>query len=121
MFENVSTAVPFIKAGKIRALGVTSRNRVASLPDVPAIWDTVPGYEAVPYYTMSVSSKVPQDIVRKLNADLDTVLKAPELTPRWSELGLIPLGGSPEAALKRNAIETATWSKVIKAANIRAD
>src|SRR6185503_3351057 len=121
MFENVSTAVPFIKAGKIRALGVTSRNRVASLPDVPAIWDTVPGYEAVPYYTMSVSSKVPTDIVRKLNADLDTVLKAPDLMPRWSELGLVPLGGSPEAAVKRNAAETVTYTKVIKAAGIRAD
>ena len=122
MFENVSTAVPFIKANRIRALGVTSRNRVPSLPDVPSIWEAgVPGYEAVPYYTMSVSSKVPQDIVRKLNADLATVLKAPELGPRWAELGLTPLGGSPETAVKRNAAETITWTKVIKTAGIRAD
>ena len=122
MFENVSTAVPYIKANRIRALGVTSRGRVPSLPDVPSIWEAgVPGYEAVPYYTMSVSSKVPQDIVRKLNADLDAILKSPELTPRWAELGLAPLGGSPEAALKRNAVETATWTKVIKAAGIKAD
>ncbi|MGZ5095381.1 MAG: Bug family tripartite tricarboxylate transporter substrate binding protein [Burkholderiales bacterium] len=122
MFENVPTAAPFIKSGKVRALGVTSRQRVASLPDVPAIAESgVPEYEAVPYYTMSASSKVPQDIVRKLNADLDTVLKLPELAPRWTELGITVLGGSQEAAMKRNAVETETWTKVIKAAGIRAD
>jgi tripartite-type tricarboxylate transporter receptor subunit TctC len=122
MFENVPTAVPFIKSGKIRALGVTSRRPVASLPGIPPISSSgVPDYEAVPYYTMSASSKVPQDLVRKLNADLDTVLKLSELAPRWTELGITVLGGPPEAAVKRNAIETETWTKVIKAAGIRAD
>ena len=81
----------------------------------------VPGYEAVPYYTISVASKVPRDIVQKLNADLDAVLKLPELAPRWAELGITPLGGSPEAAVKRNAVETETWTRVIRAAGIRAD
>ena len=122
MFENVPTALPFIKADKIRALGVTSRQRAPTLPEVPAIADAgVPGYEAVPYYTISVASKVPREIVQKLNADLDAVLKLPELAPRWAELGITPLGGSPEAAVKRNAVETETWTRVIKAAGIRAD
>ncbi len=122
MFENVPTALPFIKAGKIRALGVTSKQRASTLPDVPPIADSgVPGYEAVPYYTISVSAKVPHDIVVKLNADLDTVLKLPEMAPRWAELGITPLGGPQEAAIKRNAIETETWTKVIKSAGIRAD
>ena len=121
MFENLPTALPFIKAGRIRALGVTSRQRAATLPDVPAIADTVPGYEAVPYYTISVSAKTPQDIVRKLNADIDSVIKLPELAPRWTELGITVLGGTPEAAVKRNAVETEVWTKVIKAAGIRAD
>jgi tripartite-type tricarboxylate transporter receptor subunit TctC len=122
MFENVPTALPFLKANKIRALGVTSRGRAPTLPDVPAIADSgVPGYEAVPYYTISVSSKVPRDVVVKLNADLDTVVKLPEMAPRWAELGITPLGGPPEAAVKRNAVETETWTKVIKDAGIRAD
>ena len=122
MFENVPTALPFIKAAKIRALGVTSRQRAPTLPDVPAIAESgVPGYEAVPYYTISVSAKVPHDIVLKLNTDLETVLKLPELAPRWTELGITPLGGSPDAAVKRNAAETETWTKVIRAAGIRAD
>jgi hypothetical protein len=64
---------------------------------------------------------VPPDIVRRLNADLDTLIKLPELAPRWNELGITVLGGPPEAAVKRNAIETETWTKVIKAAGIRAD
>jgi tripartite-type tricarboxylate transporter receptor subunit TctC len=122
MFENVPTALPFLKANKIRALGVTSRGRAPTLPDVPAIADSgVPGYEAVPYYTISVSSKVPRDVVVKLNADLDTVVKLPEMASRWAELGITPLGGPPEAAVKRNAVETETWTKVIKEAGIRAD
>ncbi len=122
MVENVATAVPFIKSGRIRALGVTSRQRDPNLPDVPAISEAgVPGFEAVPYYTMSTSSKVPQDIIRKLNADIDALVRHPELASRWHELGITPLGGSPEAAVKRNAVETEKWTKVIKAAAIRAD
>src|SRR5688572_3377215 len=122
MFENVPTAAPYIKSGKIRALGVTSRQPVPSLPGVPSIAQSgVPEYEAVPYYTLSVSSKVPQDLVRKLNADLDTVIRHPELAPRWTELGITVLGGPPDAAVRRNAVETETWTKVIKAAGIRAD
>jgi len=122
MFENVPTALPFINASKIRPLGVTSRKRASTLPNVPSIAESgVPEYEAVPYYTISVSSKVPAEVVRKLNADLDSVLKQPELTPRWAELGITPLGGSPDAAAKRNSVETETWTKVIKSAGIRAD
>ena len=70
---------------------------------------------------MSTASKVPQDIVRKLSADIDAIVRHPELASRWNELGITPLGGAPEAALKRNAVEAATWTKVIRAANIRAD
>jgi tripartite-type tricarboxylate transporter receptor subunit TctC len=122
MFENVSTALPHVKAGKIRALGVTSRQRMASLPEVPPISESgVPGYEAVPYYTISTASKVPMDIVRKLNADIDNIVRHPDLAPRWHELGITPLGGSPEAAVKRNAVETEVWTRVIKTAGIRAD
>ena len=122
VFENVSTAIPYIKANRIRALGVTSLTRVASLPDLPPIAEAgVPGYVAAPYYTMSVSSKVPPEIVRKLNADLDAIMKSPDLAQRLTDLGLTPLGGSQEAALKRNAAETIMYTKVIRAAGIKAD
>jgi len=122
MFENVATATPFVKSGKVRALGVTGRQRAPNLPDIAPIAESgVPGYEAVPYYTFSTSSKVPGDIVRKLAADIDAIVRAPDLQQRWSELGLTPLGGAPEAALKRNAVETPKWTRVIKEAKIRVD
>ncbi len=122
MFENVATATPHVKSGKVRALGVTGRQRAPNLPDIAPIAESgLPDYEAVPYYTLSTSSKVSADIVRKLAADVDTFVKAPNLQQRWSELGINPLGGTPEAAVKRNAVETAKWSRVIKAAGIRVD
>jgi tripartite-type tricarboxylate transporter receptor subunit TctC len=122
MFENVATASPHVKSGKVRALGVTGRQRVPNLPDIAPIAESgVPDYEAVPYYTLSTSSKVPADLVRKLAADVDAIVKSPELQQRWSELGITPLGGTPDAAIKRNTVETAKWSRVIKAANIHVD
>ncbi len=122
MFDNLASVLPQIKAGKLRALGVTSPQRQPSLPDVPTIAESgVPGYASVPWYTISVSRHVPLEIVRKLNADLNAVIRAPELKPRWEAIGVTPLGGSVEEAVKRNAVETERWNKVIKAANIVVD
>jgi len=122
MFENVATATPFVKSGRIRALGVMGRQSAPNLPDVaPISASGVPGYEAVPYYTFSTSSKVPAEIVRKLAADVDAIVRAPDLQQRWNELGLTPLGGTPDAAVQRNAVETPKWTRVIKEAKIRVD
>jgi tripartite-type tricarboxylate transporter receptor subunit TctC len=120
-FENIVTALPYVKSGRLRPLGVTSTTRHPSLPDVPPISEVgVPGYESVPYYTLSVASGVPADIVRRLATDLDRIIRSSELQPRWAAIGVTPLGGTAEEAAKRNAVETERWSKVIKAANIRA-
>lgn len=122
MFENVATAIPFIKSGKVRALGLTGRERVSTLPDIAPISELgVPKYEAMPYYTISAGSRVPAEIIRKLNADLDTMVRLPDLAARWSEIGIIPLGGSQEDAVRRNAVEAEKWTAVIKAAGIRVD
>jgi len=122
MFENVASALPYVKSGRVRALGTTGRTPAPGLPDVaPIAASGVPGYEAVPYYTISTSSKVPADLVRRLNADLETAVRQPELQARWIELGITPLGGSAEQARKRNAVETEKWTQVIKAAGIRVD
>jgi tripartite-type tricarboxylate transporter receptor subunit TctC len=122
MFENVATGLPYIRTKRIRALGVTSLKRMPSLPEVPPISEAgVPGYEAAPWYTISVASGVPADIVRKLNADIDKVLRLPEVQSRWNELGVTVVGGSTEAAVRKNQFETERWSKVIKAAGIRAE
>jgi tripartite-type tricarboxylate transporter receptor subunit TctC len=121
-FENIATALTYIKSNRLRALGVTSASRNASLPDVPPISEVgVPGYESVPYYTISTGSGVAPTLVRRIAGDLNRVIKMPETQPRWAAIGVTPIGGTPEEAAKRNVVETERWSKVIKAANIRAD
>ena len=122
MFENIATAHPFIKSGKVRALGVTGRARNASLPDVPTIAEAgLPGYAAEPWYTVSVPRGVPPEILRRLNTEINAVLRAPDLAQRWEALGVTPLGGSLDDAARRNAIEAERWGKVIKAARIQVD
>lgn len=120
-FENIVTALSYVKSGRLRPLGVTGPTRNPSLPDVPPIGEVgVPGYESVPYYTVSVASGVSADIVRRVATDLDRIIRAPDLQSRWAGIGVTPLGGTAEEAAKRNAVETERWSKVIKAADIRA-
>jgi tripartite-type tricarboxylate transporter receptor subunit TctC len=122
MFENIATAHPHIKSGKVRALGVTGRRRNPSLPEVPTIAESgVPGYAAEPWYTISAPRGLPPAVLNKLNADLNTVLRSAELAARWEALGVTPLGGSPEDAARRNAQETERWTRVIRAARIQAD
>jgi tripartite-type tricarboxylate transporter receptor subunit TctC len=122
MFENIATALPYIRSGKVRALGVTGRTRNPSLPEVPTIAESgVPGYAAEPWYTVSVARGVPIEILRKLNADLNAVLKSPDLAQRWEALGVTPLGGSLEDAARRNATENERWTRVIQAARIQVD
>jgi len=122
MFENVVTALPHVKSGKLRALGVTSPKRNPSLPDVPTIDESgVKGYASVPWYTISTGSGVPDEIVAKLAADIDAIVRSPDMAPEWEKRGLMPLGGTPQEAAKRNAEEAERWTAVIKAANIQVN
>ena len=107
MFDSLGTAHAQLKGGKVRALAVTGTSRSPSLPDVPTVAESgVPGYSSVPWYTISVASGVPTAIVNKLNAEINVVLKSPDLIQRWEELGVVALGGTPAQAAKRNRIET---------------
>jgi tripartite-type tricarboxylate transporter receptor subunit TctC len=122
MFENIATGLPHVKSGKVRAIAVTSRARNASLPDLPTIAESgVPGYAAEPWYTVSAPKGLPPEVLKKLNADLNTVIRSPEIAARWDALGVTPLGGSPEEAMRRNAQENERWTRVIQAARIQAD
>jgi tripartite-type tricarboxylate transporter receptor subunit TctC len=122
MFENLPVAIQHVRAGKIRAIGMTSRQRSPSMPEVPTIAETgLPEYEATAWFTIGAAAKVPADIVRKLNTDIDAWLKAPDMQGKWRDMGVTPLGGSPEVAAKFFASETVKWNRVIKAAGIRAD
>ncbi len=122
MFENLTTAIQQIKSGKIRALGVTSRERSPSLPDLVTIAESgVPDFEATAWFTIAAPAKVPADIIRKLNTDMNAFLKAPEMQQRWIDMAVLPLGGSPADAEKFFVSEREKWNKVIKAAGIRGD
>jgi tripartite-type tricarboxylate transporter receptor subunit TctC len=122
LFESVGTAHQYIKTGKVRALAVTSTVRNPSLPDVPTMAEAgVPGYSSVPWYTISVAKAVPASIVGRLNAEINAVLKSPELAQRWDALGVLPLGGTPAEAVARNQAETEKWSAVITAARLQAE
>jgi tripartite-type tricarboxylate transporter receptor subunit TctC len=120
MFDSIPSAIPHVRSGRLRALAVTSAKPAQALPDLPTIGAALPGYESVPWYSISVAAGVPDDAVRRLNAVANRVLKSPELVPRWQDLGLMPLGGSPETAQRRNEVETRRWSQVIKTAGIKA-
>lgn len=121
-FETGTTAHQAISTGKVRAIAVTSKKRSESFPNLPTIDESgVPGYFMAPWYTITVAKGVPNDILRKLNTDLNAVIKSPEFTSRLDALGVVPLGGTQEQALERNKIETKRWTEVIKAAHIQVD
>ena len=121
LFDSVGTSHQYIKTGKVRALAVTSPKRNPSLPDVPTLAEAgVPGYESMPWYTISAPKGVPQPVVDKLNAEINAVLKMPDVVQRLDGLGVLPIGGTPADAQRRNETETRKWSAVIDAAGIQA-
>jgi tripartite-type tricarboxylate transporter receptor subunit TctC len=122
MFAQVSSALPYVKSGKLRALGVASLKRSAVLPDVPTIAEQgVPEFEAVSWYALMVPAGTPREIVDKLNTETARLLAKPQLKERLAALGMDAGGGKPQelaAAIQR---ETARWSDVIRKRNIKAE
>ena len=122
MLENLPTALPFIQAGSVRALGVTSATRSPSLPDVPTIAEAgVPGYEATAWFTIAVAGSVPPATVEKLNADIRKVLAEPSVIERFKSLGAVIVGNSVADAKAYFVSETAKWNNVIETAHIQID
>jgi tripartite-type tricarboxylate transporter receptor subunit TctC len=122
MFENLPTALPFIQSGDVRALGVTSAARSASLPSLPTIAEAgVPGYEATAWFTIAVASSVPPATVANLNSDIRKILQEPEVIERFKMLGAVIVGNSVADAKDFFASETAKWNDVIETAQIKID
>jgi len=121
MFDNLPGAIQNIKAGKVRALGVTTTKRVAELPDVPTIGETVPGYEVSVWYGISGPKGIPAEIVAKLNTAVNAALAKPELQQRFHQLGGEVMPMSPAAFGKLVADETVKWAKVVKSAGLKVE
>ena len=122
MFDNSTTAVGPLRAGQTRALGVSSPTRWPALPDVPTIAEAgVPDYSILPFYGLCAPAHVPEPILDKLNADVVRALKTPDLQRRFADQGIEPTPMTRAEFTAFLANELATWSRVMKEANIQAD
>jgi tripartite-type tricarboxylate transporter receptor subunit TctC len=119
MFDNAASSTAHIRAGRLRALAVTTPNRMDALPDVPTVAEFVQGYEASNVNGIGVPARTPAEIVAKLNAEVDAVLGDPLIKVRFAELGGTAMIGSPADYRTFLAKETEKWARVVKAAGLR--
>jgi tripartite-type tricarboxylate transporter receptor subunit TctC len=120
MISGVSTGLPYMKQKQLRGLAVTSPKRLTIVPELPAVAETVPGYEAGSWYAVMAPAATPRAIVERLNKDSATALKTPDVNTRLTSAGVDPEILSPEQLGAKIASETARWGKVVKAAGIKA-
>ncbi|MGY4306623.1 tripartite-type tricarboxylate transporter receptor subunit TctC [Bradyrhizobium sp. USDA 4369] len=121
IFDNLPTALEQARGGSVRALGVTSPQRWPTVPDVPAVAETVPGYESVGFYGISAPKGTPPEIVEILNKAVGEALKDPKLVTRLTETGGIPRAMTPAEFGKLVADETEKWRKVVEFAGVSVD
>jgi len=121
LFDTVGTSFPLIQAGKIRALGVSSMERVRMLPDVQTIAETVPGYTVTGWLGIGAPKGTPAEIVQRLNREIGVVLNEPAIRAKMLELNSDPFVSTPEEFAKFTAEDTEKWGRVVKAAGIKLD
>lgn len=121
MFDNVTSCFELVRAGKLRALGLTTRERSEILPEVPPIADTLPGYEASSFYGVGAPHETPREIVDLLNREIDTALSDAGIKARIGELGAIPLHGNADEFGVMLRAETDRWRKVVELSGIKKE
>ncbi|ASC67923.1 LacI family transcriptional regulator [Achromobacter denitrificans] len=120
MFDSITSAKPHIEAGKLRALGVTTRKRSAALPDVPTIAESgLPGYELMPWFAAFAPAGTPPEVVTKLNAAMRQALADPKVRATLDSIGAESIGGSPEELRDYLGRETAQWKTLVKERGIK--
>ena len=122
MFDNLPSSIQQVRAGKLRAIAVTSLRRSPVLPDVPTIAESgLPGYEASSWFGMHAPAKTSKDIVNKLHATVAKALRTPEMIERFTSLGADPVGNTPEQFTEFVRDEIAKWAKVVKASGAKVE
>ena len=121
LFDNLPSSIGHIRGGRLRALGVTSEGREPSLPGVPTVGETVPGYEATAWFGIGMPKGTPREIINKVNAEVNRALADPKMRERLAELGGKPITGTPEDFGRVIAAETAKWEKVVTASGAKPD
>jgi tripartite-type tricarboxylate transporter receptor subunit TctC len=121
MFDNLPSSMPHIKSGRLRALAVTSAQRDPTLPDVPTVAETVPGYEATAWFGIGMPKGSPREAIEKLNGAVNAALSDPGMLKRYADLGGRPIKGTPQDFGKVIADETAKWAKVVISSGAKAE
>src|SRR5260221_856878 len=121
MFADTPSSIEHVKAGKLRALAVTTAGRSEVLPGVPAVSEFLPGFEASNWFGAAAPKNTPPEIIDKLNREINVALAEPQMKARLADLGAASLAGSPADFGRFIAAEAEKWSKVIRAANIKVD
>jgi tripartite-type tricarboxylate transporter receptor subunit TctC len=121
LFLNTAASIQYIRAGKLRALAVTSAMRLQALPDLPTVAEFLPGFEATLFYGLGAPKNTPAEVIDKLNNEINVGLTEPKIKARLAELDGTELGGSAADFGRLIEDETEKWGKVVKLANIRPD
>ena len=121
IIENMPQLLPQVRAGKIRALAVTTQQRSSAISDLPAVAEVLPGYEATTWFGLLAPAKTPQEIVRKVQSDVAKIGLLPDVKERFTGLGADVIASTPEAFASHLRSELVRFSKVIKEANIKVD
>ncbi len=120
-FDNFSSVWPLAREGKLRILGVTSLQRAPAAPDIPAVAETVPGFESLSWHGLFAPARVPPEIIARLNQEAVKALAVPSVAERFRDLGITPVGSSPDDFRSFVASETKRWGDVARRANIQID
>jgi tripartite-type tricarboxylate transporter receptor subunit TctC len=121
-FVNVGPVASHLKAGKLRAIGVASLTRLPVLPDLPTMHESgFPGFQAATYYGLLAPAATPRPIINRMHAELVKIVRSAEFTEKFAELGVIPVGSSPEQFADMLREDVAKWSKIVKEHNIKPD
>ena len=121
MFDNMPSALPMAREGRIRALAQTTVKRSAAAPDVPTVAETVPGFEATTWFAMFAPAGTPPAVVARINAEMQRVFKLPDVVDKLKTLGLEPQVSTPDELARYQATEIVKWAKVVKDSGAKAD
>jgi tripartite-type tricarboxylate transporter receptor subunit TctC len=121
LFDNLPSSIEHVRAGKLRALAVTTEKRSDALPDVPTVAETVPGYEASAWFGMGAPKGTPPEVIAVLNKTINEALADPNIKARLAEMGGMPMGGTPADFGKIIVDETEKWRKVVEFAGASVD